>query len=1048
MQHKFVAQCTLIAKRAVWWDVLQQHHVEFDPRRFEDVAGQDITDDNCDQNARPASSYVASLVPMLICNLSKTVEDVETVLGIVTSFCVTFGLSSDLGIQRIVEFLLSPPLGSPAESSSDYQHVRQYADVRLKLPRVEAITRRLLRRLESPMKRSSVLRNCVIGLENSESDNDYERMSVVLSIYQDELNAAIVQLKGDAIDFRPFAKELELVDRRRDALAILSSYFEGDRKFDRPHFSKFFPRLTNGSDEEAHAPLVGCSVLGSETEPPVDSFDPLDPLLPILSSSHNLDATAALAPLCLALGVPSGYIHARSLIVRFKKAIAEGTSLPGFDGDVMSVVNRLKASGDRADIAEWCASRYSLNNGERLKCLEIALKYAMQASNEAEKSRSKGRVAEALDANIKETKALDRAKRIRSAYDLLTDRATVNSILCSSGDFLEKHACLNRAVDRLMLRLETDIWSKAEFVPEHFIELFLSEASLLAAESCMNGNDALSMNQFRQFSIVVHRVCRTIGDKYSHVHVGTFIRRLTRRWLFHGDHHTSAHDEHEAPNGKAFTDLGNSRGNVVDLMGAIDEEDTMNFVMDLSNLRDDDNLWSSDIGSGPSASLVDRKLTSEEEPSCFKAHGSARESSELASRRAALRIAFVMAFAEGYYSDGATPQSQDENRRPSRSRPLGPANIEGKSGRSRVLSRIGSRSLSDQNEAVMEHGRELLRIVFAKSGGSHWIDRDLSFDSRSFEDAVRPEKRKIITFAMRHRALRAASILVPQEGLEEVVKEEGYIGLGTNCSLKKCSFGVFVAKEIEEMGLPLPHSDLTQLSTMHFASYARALWRYHRDGDMKGSNGRLLLLILEMCLKEKVNDAEFIKAIFAEMERLNLPRTLLMATEALVRYKERSGMEVYSSSMHKAGDTISHVIACVSEMLFSELGRYLSNPSESGGDSFDVFSVVLRLGEVTQCFCDNNPEGQRNLVQFIQHLLTVMGGSQSGDCSEPFGTVLCAALRRVQDRSEAERLREKIEQLGIEASGSRQFQPSINPKDEADSLSGALDLLEVSLNNS
>ena len=1050
VQDKFVAQCDRIAKRAVWWDVLQQHHVEFDPRRFDEVTSKERVDEKIDKDIQPASTYAASLLPMLIANLSTDIDDIDSILKTVTEFSVTFALTADLAIQRVIEYLLSQPSESTVRSSSE-QHLRRFSDLRLKLPRVEATTKRLLRRLESPMRRSSVLRQCVVSLENSHCGTDYERLSLVFALYQDELSLTIPHLKDKAIDFRPFSKELELVDRRRDALAILSSFFEGDRKNERPRFSSFFPPLTNAADDENHVSTIGCSVLGSEMGSKVNSFDPLEALDPILNSRDNAAATSALAPLCLALGVPSGYIHARSLIARFKKAALEGVALPGFEGDVLSVVNKLKVSGDRADVAEWCSNQHSLENEDKLKCLEIALKYAMQASNEAENLRRKGRVVEAPDVNSKESIALDRAKRIRSVFDLLTDRATVYSILRPAKGSSENHACFNRAIDGLVLKLETEIWSKTEFVPENFIELFLSEASFLAAESCMNRKDALSMGQFRKFSMVVHRVCRSIGDKYSHVHVSTFIRRLTRRWLFHGDHHPSAQHQSEVSSGKVLPDLGNSRGDVADLMQAIDEDDTVNFVMDLTNLRDDDNLWSSDIGSGPSTNCMDRKLTSEEEPNSLKENGSARESSEIASRRAALRIAFVMAFAEGYYSEGSSTQSQDENARPSSNRQSGTTNKEPKSGRSRLLARIGSRGNSDQNDAVMEHGRELLRIVFAKSGVSHWIDRDLSasFDTRSLEGTVRPEKRKIITFAMRHRALRAASVLVPQEGLEEVVKEEGYIGLDSNCSLKKCAFGVFVAKEIEEMGLPLPHSDLTQLSTMHFASYARALWRYHRDGEMKGSKGRLLLLILEMCLKEKVNDAEFICSVLAEMERLNLPRTLLLALESIVRYKEKLGANSYLSSMEDASNAISTVVASVSGMIFSEINRHLSTSSESRDESIDICSAVLRLGEVTQAFSDSTADGQQNLVQCIDRLLNMLGESKDVDFSEEMGTLLCAAFRQLEDRTEAAKFREKAAHLGVEDQKHCQDKPIISSeeKDDGDSVSGALDLLEFSLSN-
>ena len=134
-----------------------------------------------------------------------------------------------------------------------------------------------------------------------------------------------------------------------------------------------------------------------------------------------------------------------------------------------------------------------------------------------------------------------------------------------------------------------------------------------------------------------------------------------------------------------------------------------------------------------------------------------------------------------------------------------------------------------------------------------------------------------ITFAMRHRCLRVASVLVPQEALEEVLNEDE---LNPNLSLKECSFGSFCAKELEEMGLPIPHSDLYQLSQMHFPSYARALWRHHRD--IKRAKGRFLLLILELYLKESISDNGFFLSILKEIEELDIPRTLLLSFECVI----------------------------------------------------------------------------------------------------------------------------------------------------------------------
>jgi hypothetical protein len=1037
-QQKFVTQCELLASRAVWWSVLQKYHVNFDPRRFEDTTSKNQDSGKGDDVT--TSKYAASLIPSLISNLSKTEDNAGLILQVASNFATSFGLSHNLAIQLYVEYLLSPPPEQLSKEAHD-------TDIRFKLNRMEFTARNLLRQLEPPLKRCSVLRHCLVKLESSNLGTDYERSATVLTLYQSELGVVLSQdLKKQKIDPRPHVKDLELVDRRRDALAILSSYFQGERKQARPVFSKFFPSFEDvGDSESSRKKPLACSILGPESASDPEIFDPLSPLEDILRSSCNAAATSALAPMCLALGVPWGYIHARSLIVRFLKSKSGDVAFPSFEGDVLPVLNRLKSSGDKAELAEWCSTRYSFENEDKLKCLDLALKYAMQASSEAEQF-----------GGSTERQALDRVKRITSTKDLLSDRLAINSILRSGQGVSEKHVCLVKIIDELMARLEAQVWNKEEFVPERFIDIFLSESSLLAAEASLDGAEALSMGQFRQLSMLVHRACKTIADKYSHVQVGSFARRLTRRWLFHGDQvcskkGTSEIEEEELPA------ISNQIGNVSHLLPDIDEEDTINFVMDLSSLRDVNNAWSADIGSGPSALQLERKLTSEEEPNSLKSGGSAREASELASRRAALRIAFVMAFADGYHSSSLYEDPLDEENSSASANNQGGSRASVKKTRGGLLAKIGSRGGKQQHDTVMEHSRELVNIVFAKSGGSELADRDLStsFDSRSVDGSSRGQTRQTITFAMRHRALRAASILCPQEAMDEVIKDEGFISANTACSLKKCTFGVFVAKEIEEMGLPLPHSDLAQLSTMHFPSYARALWRHHRDGDLKGSKGRLLLLILEMYLKDKVTDGAFIASILTEMSRLNLPRTLMLAAECIADYKNRVGLAAFSSYTKETNNAIPAAVDAVSTMVLSELQKTLEGERPSKPETIDGLETVRRIGEIMQSFC-NTTDGQGNLVKFIEALLPIMESHSANKFVYTIGETVITALRRVADKGIGEKL---LRRISTETEGGKEvLQRLISRKattplqdeeasNDRGSLFTALDLLESSLSN-
>merc|ERR1712086_829312 len=103
--------------------------------------------------------------------------------------------------------------------------------------------------------------------------------------------------------------------------------------------------------------------------------------------------------------------------------------------------------------------------------------------------------------------------------------------------------------------------------------------------------------------------------------------------------------------------------------------------------------------------------------------------------------------------------------------------------------------------------------------------------------------------AMRHRALRVAAVLCPQEVIARVMLEETYFSNADDDDhLNKCAFASFVAMEIEAMGLPLPHSDLVQLSVIHFPSYARTIWRNHGGIPTQGFSGRLHLLLLQLCV--------------------------------------------------------------------------------------------------------------------------------------------------------------------------------------------------------
>ena len=179
------------------------------------------------------------------------------------------------------------------------------------------------------------------------------------------------------------------------------------------------------------------------------------------------------------------------------------------------------------------------------------------------------------------------------------------------------HACqrkLNRHCDERQetdlhfqnLNLEREVWSKSEsFVPERFVDTLFTEASLLVAEATLCENESLSVGQFRQLSHLIHRVCNLISGKYSHVQTGYLARRLTRRWLFHGDMQASETDKEK--NDNMIPVISQHNNMIPDIQEEEDtEEDTVNFQMDLSILKGDKG-WAADFSTGAIKSTKEKK---------------------------------------------------------------------------------------------------------------------------------------------------------------------------------------------------------------------------------------------------------------------------------------------------------------------------------------------------------------------------------------------------------------------------------------------------------
>ncbi|VEU41820.1 unnamed protein product [Pseudo-nitzschia multistriata] len=976
-QSKFVSQCDSLAMKASWWNVLEENNVNFNPHNFEERVEIEHAED----------SYVASMIPALIANkMSKKDGDIDCTLSLAIQFAKSFSLPKDLPARRFIQYLLVP------SKAYNGQFIKN------KVSCLSDTVRRLLHHLTCASERIKILRQCLMLVEGQDDCVDYERLCVIYGLYQTELSTVISKKTNEENELLDnLLIELEAIDRRRDALAILSSYFQGEKKDERPSFSMFFTPLKGSIDDNSNEKFkfkkIRSRVLGWEVEPEPDTFDPLDPLEKILRSTCSSAITSGLSPLCIPLGVPRGYIRVRSLIARFQKSKNEGASLPTFDEDVMPILNQLRAPSDVAELAEWCSNQYGLDSSDKLSCLDYALNFAIKASTEAERGASQQ--SQGIETHIEcdEAKALARVKRITVAKDLLGDRLEITSILQPHPQATKNPCPVSRLLEKLMAKLEEQVWSKSDpFVPERFVTTILTEASLLVANATLCEDESLSVGQFRQLSLLVHRVCNCIAGKYSHVQTGYIARRVTKRWLFHGDKQADEIDEKDK---FMIPVIPQSNSLIPD----IDEDDTMNFQMDLSILKEGSD-WASNFSVGASRSIDDKKkLTSEEEPSSLEA-SSGREMSEEASHRSSLRIAFVMAFADGYHRSLTDDSNEDgnENWKPEVNRKTKPT----KTPRRGLLSRMKkpkAKDKEDQHTSVLEHARDLVRVVFAKSKSG---DRVLKGLNASFDSIVVGTNRSnpaTITFAMRHRCLRVASILVPQEALEEVLNEDEF---APSSSLKVCSFGSFCAKELEEMGLPIPHSDLSQLSKMHFPSYARALWRHHRD--IKRGKGRLLLLILELYLKETISDNSFFISIMHEIETLNLPRTFLLSFECIVRYMDKIGPANTPSFLEVNASELSRFSDRLLQMVYADLKRKIetSNSDSNGtigsnlGDS--TLNTLSRLGHVLGAFSDTS-EGQRALLRYCQELLRICHFAPSNDEHQRLRFIIEYSMFQVTDKS-------------------------------------------------
>jgi len=916
-QKRFIDQCDALSCNATWWSILSNHRVSFDPNIFSQLnESRSIAVDQTIQG------YCEKLIWNAIDRLGH-----RSTLSLTRRFMKDYRLSKHVPPSIIIEYLLSVSVdnsrivGYEVNAGESLMNNTDI-DIRNNLNQIEIAVRESLSVLPI-LNQNLVLRKSVMNLEaNGNVAKDYERLAMVLQLYRECLNLLSGQMKKSDTRAKAHEEETGRIERRCDALVIISSIFEKYDYEERPAFTKMFEPLPR---DPSH-PSMTTKRVHFIPDTAGDVFNPLAPLDGVI---ENTSIVAALAPLCSLLQLPAGYLHSRSIIVRFSKMKASGVPLPPFETSIIPIAKKLKTSRDIADLAWWCSLQYEPGSVEQLKCLDMAHAHATVASEEAESCK---------DAE-EEYIALERVKRIDAAKSGLADKIVITEVLKSHKSTPSKVQVLFKSiVSRAHSRLDND------YRPEDLVYALLVEGSMAAAEASLDEANGLATPLFRLLAILVHDACKCLSRRYSHINVGKYARLLTRKLLVRGDDSDidsmaniiNANEEEDAELSTIHEEEEN--------------ENTSEFVMDIGMISTGNQTWSNESSKNDKHS----KITSTEEPSAISP-SSQRELSDLLNSRVALRCVFMICFAEDYHShnESSSPTNGEENVH---------SNImPTKQTLSVKRQRANKKASFIEGDLALQHARELLGIVFARQGSTissstcgflfdeSSITCDESIIQTGLDNSTAMEighpKRKALSFAMRHRALRVATILCPHEIITRVVIEEKYY---TNdygdAHMIKCAFVSFVAMEIEVMGLPLPHSDLLQLSAMHLSSYARTIWRNHgANSSTRGFRGRLHLLILELCINQQESiDWELVVVLFSELERLELSRSLLLACECAVKSRA-----VVLAVMQKR-DT---VLQCVESAVWSmadQIVREIESSLHAGVviDTLECSSTLHRLSSV------------------------------------------------------------------------------------------------------
>ncbi|KAK1748905.1 hypothetical protein QTG54_000844 [Skeletonema marinoi] len=178
-----------------------------------------------------------------------------------------------------------------------------------------------------------------IDLERDECcATDYDRHAMVLLLYRECLVKLGACMKKSDARRRAHIEEMGRIERRQDALVILSSIFDNYSSSERPVTTKcssHSPKIHHYYHTVIHIEL-GLLIF----------------LCVLCCNSQRLYTFAIIDP-------------------RLNKLISIG-EITSIRGCCSSVAKKLASADDKADLAWWCSQQYSMGSSDQLKCLDLA----------------------------------------------------------------------------------------------------------------------------------------------------------------------------------------------------------------------------------------------------------------------------------------------------------------------------------------------------------------------------------------------------------------------------------------------------------------------------------------------------------------------------------------------------------------------------------------------------------------------------------------------------------------------------------------------------